>query len=439
LTKNRTDILIVNGLVVTCDSEDIFIKNGWVAVNDNRIEMVGHAGSEEKPEAKDIINADGCIVMPGLINTHTHLPMSLFRGLADDLPLMEWLNSHIFPAEAAHINPESVYTSTLLSCAEMLLTGTTTCCDGYFYEDQVAEAVSTTGLRAVLGHGIIDFPAPGVSDPKKNVSHASAFAEKWIGKTDEIIPSIFCHSAYTCSEHTLKKAKAVADNNRLLFQIHAAETAQEKKKIVSDHGLTPIQYLDRIGILDENTLIVHGVWMDKEDISIVSTSKAKIAHCPESNMKLGSGIAPVWEQINAGITVGIGTDSCASNNDLDMFSEIDCAAKLQKVKYLDPSILDAKAVIKMATIDGARAIGIDHLTGSLEPGKQADIIIVDIKKPHLIPMYNPFSHIVYAARGSDVQDVLVAGRVLVRNRKLLTIDMDEIFLRFYQAGGIVKE
>ncbi|MBW1892634.1 MAG: amidohydrolase [Deltaproteobacteria bacterium] len=426
MPQDRIDIRIDNGLLVTCDSEDNVIKNGWIAVQHNEIVMIGKTGSEAKPDASDIIDAEGGIVMPGLINTHTHLPMSLFRGLADDLPLMEWLNNHIFPREATHINPESVYMATLLSCAEMLLSGTTTCCDGYFYEDSVAEAVRQTGMRAVLGHGVIDYPAPGIDNPDQNVAHALAFTEKWMGRTDLIIPSIFCHSAYTCSENTLKKAKAAADQNQLLFQIHAAETAGEKETMLSNHGVTPLQYLDRIGVLDENTLIVHGVWMDAMDIKIVSTRKAKISHCPESNMKLGSGIAPVQEQLNAGITVGIGTDSCASNNDLDMLSEIDCAAKLQKVKYLDPTILDAKTVLKMATIDGAGAIGIDHLTGSLEPGKQADMIIVDIKKPHMIPMYNPFSHLVYSARGSDVRDVMVAGRMLMRNRKLLTIDMNAV-------------
>lgn len=439
MIEKRVDTLIVNGLVVTCDPEDSVVKNGWVAVTNKKIDMIGGGESEETPEAEEIIDAEGCIVMPGLINTHTHLPMSLFRGLADDLPLMEWLNNHIFPAEAAHINPESVFWATLLSCAEMLLSGTTTCCDGYFYEDHVAEAVRNAGIRAVLGQGIIDYPAPGVSNPEHNVSHASAFAEKWMGKIDEIIPSLFCHSAYTCSESTLKKAKAVADKNQLLFQIHVAETMGENKKSITDHGLSPIRYLDQIGILDENTLVVHGVWMDEEDIAIASDNNAKVAHCPESNMKLGSGIAPVWEQIKADITVGIGTDGCASNNDLDMFSEIDTASKLQKVKYLDPSIMDAKTMVKMATIEGAKAIGIDQVVGSLEPGKKADIIIVDIKKPHLFPMYNPFSHIVYSVRGSDVRDVIINGKILVRNRNLLTIDMEEIFSRLNNNGYVVKE
>jgi 5-methylthioadenosine/S-adenosylhomocysteine deaminase len=439
LIEKRANILIMNGLVVTCDAEDTVIKNGWVSVTDSKIDMIGGGGSEDIPEAKEIIDAKECIVMPGLINTHTHLPMSLFRGLADDLPLMEWLNNHIFPAEAAHINPESVFQATLLSCAEMLLSGTTTCCDGYFYEDQVAEAVRTTGIRAVLGQGIIDFPAPGISEPEQNVSHAAAFAEKWLGRIGEITPSLFCHSAYTCSEHTLKKAKAVADEHQLLFQIHAAETREEKQQSITDHGLTPIRYLDQIGIMDENTLIVHGVWMDEEEMDIISSTNAKVAHCPESNMKLGSGIAPVREQIKAEITVGIGTDGCASNNDLDMFSEMDTASKLQKVKYLDPSILDAKKVIKMATIEGAKAIGVDHVAGSLQPGKKADIIIVDVKKPHLTPMYNSFSHVVYSARGSDVRDVIVSGKILVRSRCLLTIDLDDIFSWFHHNRCVAKE
>ena len=212
-----------------------------------------------------------------------------------------------------------------------------------------------------------------------------------------------------------EKSKSRGNKNKLLFQIHVAETKEESEKSIADVGLTPIRYLDKVGILDEKTLIVHGVWMDEEEMSIVSASSARLAHCPESNMKLGSGIAPVWSRLGAGITVGIGTDGCASNNDLDMFSEIDTCSKLQKVKYLDPSILDARTVVKMATIEGAKAIGVDHVTGSLEPGKKADIIIVDIKKPHLVPMYNPFSHIVYSARGTDVRDVIVNGKMLVKD------------------------
>lgn len=437
MTSNKVDRVIVNGLIVTCDADDS-VHKGWMAIRNNTIEAIGgvDSGTGQRPQADEVIDADGCIVMPGLVNTHTHLPMSMFRGLADDLPLMEWLNNHIFPAEAAYINPESVYTATLLSCAEMLLSGTTTCCDGYFHESQVAEAVHSTGMRAVLGHGIIDYPAPGVPDPEKNVAQASAFAEKWMGRSAEILPSLFCHSTYTCSEKTLTRAKAAAEKHRLLFQIHAAETAEEKEKLINDHGLTPIQYLDRLGVLDNHTLIVHGIWMDRDDMDIVSARRANLSYCAESNMKLGSGIAPVWEQMNAGITIGLGTDSCASNNDLDMFSEMDCAAKLQKVKYLDPSVLDAKTVVRMATIGGAGAIGLGHVTGSLEPGKQADAIIIDINKPHLFPMYNPFSHIVYAARGSDVRDVMVAGRVLVRNRMLQTIDMARVYLQFRQHNVV---
>jgi len=436
LTRDRADTLIVNGLVITCDSEDTVLENGWVSITGGKIGGIGTDETAETPEAVEIIDANGCIVMPGLVNSHTHLPMSLFRGLADDLPLMEWLNDHMFPAERTYINPESVFSAALLSCAEMLLSGTTTCCDGYFYEDRVAEAVHTTGMRAVLGQGIIDFPAPGVSDPEKNILHASAFVEKWMGRSDTITPSLFCHSAYTCSERTLKEAKASAGRHKLLFQIHAAETKDECGQSVADVGLTPIRYLDKIGILDEKTLIVHGVWMDEEEMTILSASGAKVAHCPESNMKLGSGIAPVWEQLGAGITVGIGTDGCASNNDLDMFLEMDTASKLQKVTKLDPSVMDAGTVVKMATIEGAKAVGLDHMTGSLQPGKEADIIIIDTKQLHLVPMYNPFSHIVYSAKGADVRDVFVSGKRLVKDRSLLTMDAEQIVSKFYNNGPV---
>jgi 5-methylthioadenosine/S-adenosylhomocysteine deaminase len=423
----KFDIVVYNGIIVTVNPDFDIIDKGVVCIRNGMLERIEPWDEDvEVPAADTVINAKGGIVMPGLVNTHTHLPMSLFRGLADDLPLMTWLNEHIFPAESKYINPESVRLGTLLSCAEMILAGTTTCCDGYFHEDEVARAVCDSGLRAVLGQGVIDFPAPGVPDPKNNIKTAVEFTEKWQGVNAAVTPSIFCHSPYTCSAGTLKKAKDAAASKGLLFQIHVAETRNERDRIRSEYHVTPVQYLDKIGILDRHTLLVHAIWVDEADMEIIAKRDAKISHNPESNTKLASGIAPVPEFIKAGITVGLGTDGCASNNNLDFFQEMDTAAKLHKVNTLDPTVLDAGRVVKMATIDGAKAIGLDNETGSLEAGKQADLIIIDINRPHWVPMYHPVSHIVYTAKGSDVTTSIVNGKLIMKDGSLLTMDIEDI-------------
>jgi 5-methylthioadenosine/S-adenosylhomocysteine deaminase len=434
------DIIIHNGTIITINSDLDIIENGMVCIKgDKLVSVESLAGDSSLPDGETIIDAQGGIIMPGLVNTHTHLPMSLFRGLADDLPLSVWLNEHMFPAESKYITPESVRIGTLLSCAEMLLSGTTTCCDGYFYEDHVAAAVNETGMRAILAQGVIDFPAPGVPDPKDNIDNAAAFIQKWRNISPLITPSIFCHSPYTCSKATLKKAKNMANAEAVLFQIHAAETKDEYVRIQADHQSTPINYLDRIGIIDQNTLLVHAVWLDDNDINTIAARGSSVSHNPESNMKLASGIAPVPSLLKAGVTVGLGTDGCASNNNLDLISEMDFAAKLHKVNALNPTLLDAAAVLKMATIQGAKALGLDDITGSLEIGKKADIIVLDTHKPHLVPVYNPVSHIVYAAQGSDVRDVIVNGRLLVQNRKLLTMDLENLIETVIKLSETIKK
>jgi 5-methylthioadenosine/S-adenosylhomocysteine deaminase len=421
------DLVIHNGTILTMNSDLDIIKNGFLCIKNHKLDKIEpHKNHAQFPEGKKIINARGGIIMPGLVNTHTHLPMALFRGLADDLPLSVWLNEYIFPAESKCITPESVRIGALLSSAEMLLSGTTTCCDGYFHEDHVATAMNEIGMRGILGQGVIDFPAPGMPKPGDNVNNAIKFLQKWKNISSLITPSVFCHSPYTCSETTLKKAKDAADAAGVLFQIHAAETKDEYIQIQTKHHETPIKYLDKIGIIDQNTILVHAVWLDDEDIEIIAKRNSTVSHNPESNMKLASGIAPVPALLKAGVTVGLGTDGCASNNNLDLISEMDTAAKLHKVNALDPTLLDSVTVLKMATIQGAKALGLDAIIGSLEIGKKADVIVIDTRKPHLVPIYNPISHMVYAAQGSDVQDVIVNGRLLVKDRKLLTINIEDI-------------
>jgi 5-methylthioadenosine/S-adenosylhomocysteine deaminase len=436
----QLDTLIVNAMLVTVNPDFEIIVNGWLGIKDMRIVMVQpHQTDLPLPNAIETVDAEGGIVMPGLVNTHTHLPMTLFRGLADDLPLMTWLNDHIFPAEANFIQPEFVYTASLLACAELLLSGTTTCCDGYFFEHDCAQAVTLSGLRAVLGQGVIDYPAPGVPDPSENTTAASNFIHRWQNVTPLIQPSIFCHSPYTCSEKTLRKAKDIAHSTGALFQIHAAETRFEYDLIKERHHMSPIGYLDSLNILDARTMLVHAICLDDMDIDIVARSGASISHAPESAMKLGSGIARIPEFLQANIRVGLGTDGCASNNNQDMFQEMDMAAKLHKVSTLNPQAMQSRTVLEMATIGGARAIGLDHAVGSLEPGKLADIIILDTHVPHLTPLYHPESHIVYAANGSDVRDVMVNGKWQLKNRRLVSLNLGEILEQARTEGNRIQQ
>lgn len=433
------DILIHNGPVVTMDADLSVIGDGFVGIDKDKIAIVGTRDTaKDLPVARQNIDAQGGMIMPGLINTHNHMPMTLFRGLADDLPLQAWLNEHMFPAEAEHVRPETVRFGTLLACAEMILSGTTTCCDGYFHEEEVAEAVRACGLRAVLGHGVVDFPAPGVPDPARNIDAAVDFVRNWQGRSPLIRPSIFCHSPYTCSAGTLEKAKAAAAENGVLFQIHIAETQSEYDQIRKDHGVTPVGYLDRLGLLDKDTLLVHAIWLDAADIEIIAARRAKVSVATESEMKLASGIAPLPDLLRAGIEVGLGTDGPASNNDLDLFQEMDFTAKLHKVNTLDPTVMDAATVVRMATAGGAAALGLGSRVGSLAPGKQADVIVVDTRTPRLVPIYNPLSHLVYAVTGSDVKDVVVAGRRLLQDRKLLTIDLAEIYSQVAAVSCRIK-
>jgi 5-methylthioadenosine/S-adenosylhomocysteine deaminase len=425
---------------VTVNRRFDIIPDGLLCVNGGKIERLETiTANQSLPRAAETIDAGGGLIMPGLVNSHTHLPMTLFRGLADDLPLDSWLNEHIFPAEGAHLQPESVRWGTLLACAEMLLAGTTTCCDGYFFEDRVAEAVHTSGMRAVLAQGVIDFPAPGAPDPKKNIAVAQAFVTKWQHASTLITPSIFCHSAYTCSGDTLKKAKALSMDAGLHFQIHAAETQTECRQIKQDHNTTPIDYLDGLQILDQDTLLIHCVWLTDDDIEIIAKRKAGISHNPESNAKLAAGIAPAPQLLKAGIPLGLGTDGCASNNNLDLFHEMDMAAKIHKAQTYDPTTMDARTVVEMATIGSARVIGLDDQIGSLEKSKQADVIIIENRSPHLTPMYHPASHIVYAAQSADVRDVIVAGRVLVRNRQILSLDVEQIMAEVRKIAAQIQK
>jgi 5-methylthioadenosine/S-adenosylhomocysteine deaminase len=363
------------------------------------------------------------IVMPGLINTHTHAPMSLFRGMADDLPLITWLKDYIFPAEAKFVNREFVYIGSLLSAWEMTKSGTTAFCDGYFFEDEVGRAACEVGIRAWIGEGILQYPSPSLSDPKRTIEHARKFIERWL-KGGLVKPTVFPHAIYTCTPEILKAAYALAQEYGLLFQIHLSETAAEVEQVKKDFSMSPVELLESLGCLSERTLAAHCVVLSSEEIALLAKRKVSVSHNAESNMKLASGIAPVPEMIEAGVNVSIGTDGCASNNNLDIIGEISSVAKLHKINCMDASVLDECTALAMVTENGAKALQFDG--GRLEPGRPADITVLDGKAPNLVPVHNPISHIVYAATGANVKDVVIDGKIIVRNFKSLTVDEEAL-------------
>jgi 5-methylthioadenosine/S-adenosylhomocysteine deaminase len=438
MNKMEADLLISGDFVLTFNEGKEVLEKGAAAVTGDGIVAVGETSRlAEEIEAKEVLDASGCLVMPGLINLHTHAAMSCFRGLADDLPLQEWLHEHIFPAEATYVSEENVYWATLLAVVEMIKSGTTTFCDGYFYEDGAARAVAASGIRAVLGQGVVDFPAPGVPDPRINLKAAEAFVFRWQGKSSRLMPSIFCHSPYTCSPATLMGAKDICREHEVLFQIHLAETRTEVEETLQRYGHRPVHHLANLGLLDAQTICHHAVMVNEEEIELLAHSGVGVSHNPESNMKLASGVAPLPRMLAAGIKVGLGTDGCASNNNLDIFQEMDTAAKLHKVHQGDPALSSALQVAAMATKGGAAALGMTQVLGSLEPGKKADLIVIDLNQPHLTPMYEPCSHLVYAARGADVRDVVIDGSIIMRQRRLLDVDEQEVMAKVREiAEGI---
>jgi 5-methylthioadenosine/S-adenosylhomocysteine deaminase len=438
MNKMGADLLISGDFVLTFNEGKEVLEKGAVAVTGDGIVAVGETSRlAEEIEAKEELDASGCLVMPGLINLHTHAAMSCFRGLADDLPLQEWLHEHIFPAEATYVSEENVYWATLLAVVEMIKSGTTTFCDGYFYEDGAARAVAASGIRAVLGQGVVDFPAPGVPDPRINLKAAEAFVFRWQGKSSRLMPSIFCHSPYTCSPATLMGAKDICREHEVFFQIHLAETRTEVEETLQRYGHRPVHHLANLGLLDAQTICHHAVMVNDEEIELLAHSGVGVSHNPESNMKLASGVAPLPRMLAAGVKVGLGTDGCASNNNLDIFQEMDTAAKLHKVHQGDPALSSALQVAAMATKGGAAALGMTQVLGSLEPGKKADLIVIDLNQPHLTPMYEPCSHLVYAARGADVRDVVIDGSIIMRQRRLLDVDEQEVMAKVREiAEGI---
>jgi 5-methylthioadenosine/S-adenosylhomocysteine deaminase len=420
MSDTHLDLLITGGLVLSLDEGVGTIENGAVAVAGDRIAAIGPADDFSNASATRVLDARGGIIMPGLINTHTHAAMTLFRGLADDLPLMNWLEDHIFPAEAK-LTDEAVYWGSLLACAEMIRSGTTCFCDMYLFEDAVARAAADAGMRAVVGEVLFDFPSPNYGPIENGFAYSESLIEKWADHP-LVTVAVEPHSPYLCAPELLQRAADLAKRHRLPLVMHLSETRSEVKQILEKYGKTPVQHLADLGVLSDNLIADHCVVLSDEDMDLLKTCDVKVSHNPESNMKLASGIAPVPALLERGICVGLGTDGCASNNDLDLFSEMDTAAKLHKVTTFDPTATDAGTVLAMATTSGARALGLGDAIGSLAPGKKADIIIIDTGKPHLTPMYNPVSHLVYSVRGNDVASTVIDGRVVMEEGRLCTID-----------------
>ena len=420
----NADILITDTLLLADPGEKTLIPDACVLINGDHITYAGSMTDCDRLRANHTINGRGKLTMPGLINLHGHAPMTLFRGLADDLPLADWLNNHIFPAEARHVNPEMAYWCATLAAAEMILSGTTTTADGYFHEHDVARAFADTGLRGIAAQGIIDFPAPGVPDPEQNITAASEFIETWQSKTPLIQPALFAHSPYTCSNRTLKKAKQLAKDTGTPLYIHVAETEHEHSLISDPLGDSPIKHLQALGILDDQTICIHCVWTDDEDLAILAAKGSPVILCPQSHLKLASGIANLPGMLARKIRVGLGTDGCASNNSLDMFREMDICAKLQKLHCLDPVAIPATEVLKMATTIGAGISGFPGHTATLTPGSPADVILVDLEQARLEPFYNQ-DLLVYAASGGDVRTVIINGQPVLEEGMLLTIDIEK--------------
>jgi 5-methylthioadenosine/S-adenosylhomocysteine deaminase len=433
------DLLLANGLVVTLQPDQQPISNGFVAVSDGAVAAVGSMSELKGRNASRMLDVGGNLIMPGLVNTHCHMPMTVFRGMADDLPLDKWLNEHMFPAESKYVDEDLVYWGSLLACAEMLLSGTTTVADGYFFEHHAARAVKDAGMRAVLAQGVLDFPVPGVHDPAGNIDAARAFIEQWQNESPLIRPSVFCHSPYTCSAETLTKGKDLARQYDVLFQIHVSETAQEVDQSLQEKGKRPVHYLDELGILDSSTLVVHGTNLDESEIDVLAERGAPVAVCVESNMKLASGMVKAVEMLKRGVTLGLGTDGAASNNNLNLFGEIRHLALAAKAYTLDPTVIPAHTIMTLAGPGGAKAIGLENSTGVITPGARADIIELEIRQPHLQPLYNPVSHLAYAASGREVKTVLVDGEVVVENGRITTFDVASAMAHVRKIAGNIGQ
>ena len=437
--KQPADLIVSGGTVITMDGTRAIYQNGSVAVRGDAILAVGpRAEIEARYQSVQTIDASGHLVLPGFINGHTHVPMTLFRGLHDDVTLNDWLYKYIFPAEAKNVNEQFVRWGTRLAAAEQIRAGVTTFADMYYFEDAIAEETKAAGMRAILGETFIDFPAPDNKSEAEMLAYTERFLQRWQG--DPLIHAAPApHSIYTCSKKTLQDAAALARKYHAPILIHVAEMKKEWEDSQKANGMSPVQYLEKIGVLGPDIVAAHCIFVDETDRKLLAERAVGCVHNPSSNMMIASGVAPVPEMRAAGIAVGLGTDGPAgSNNDLDLMEEIDLAAKLAKISKMDPLALNAKSVVEMATIDGAHAIHMDKEIGSLEAGKKADVIVIGLQKPHAVPMYDIYAQIAYALKGSDVETVIIGGKIVMQDHLLLTVDEPKVLEKAREYGKSVK-
>jgi 5-methylthioadenosine/S-adenosylhomocysteine deaminase len=438
--KQAVDLIVSGGSVVTMDPARAIIPDGSVAVRGDSILAVGpRAEIESRYSAAQMIDARGHLVLPGFINGHTHVPMTLFRGLHDDVTLNDWLYKYIFPAEKKNVNEDFVRWGTRLAAAEQIRAGVTTFADMYYFEDAIAEETKAAGMRGVLGETFIDFPAPDNKSEAEMLAYTEKFLKRWQG--DPLIHAAAApHSIYTCSKKTLQDAAVLARKYHAPILIHVAEMKKEWEDSEKANGMSPVQYLEKIGVLGPDIVAAHCIFVDEADRKLLAGRGTGCVHNPSSNMMIASGVSPVPEVRAAGVAVGLGTDGPAgSNNDLDLMEEIDLAAKLAKISKMDPLALGAKDVVAMATIDGARALHMEKEIGSLEAGKKADVVLISVNEPNAVPMYDVYAQIAYSLKGSDVDTVVIGGRVVMRDRKLLTVDEPAVIEKAREYGAAVKK
>ena len=417
------DLIVAGDYVVIMDESGQVVKDGAVAVDGGRIVAVGpRTDIASKFRARRALDGAGKVVLPGLINGHTHAAMTLLRGIADDIELIEWLQKYIFPTEVRFVDADFVRVGTELACAEMIRGGTTTFVDMYYFPDSVAEAVESCGLRVLVAASVIDQKSPDAANGTESLAKAVDFARRWKGRNNRIVPIIGAHSVYTLKPDMLKRIRAAAEELGVPISIHVSESRFEIETTKQNYHTTPIHLLNDIGFLDGPTIAAHVVWPQDDEIPLLVQHEVGVIHNPSSNMKISSGIAPIAKMLAAGVRVGLGTDGPATNNDLDMWEEMRLAAFLQKVSTMDPKVLPARMVLNMATRGGAEAIGLGEEIGALTVGRRADLIQVSLADVHFVPMYDVISHLVYVADEQDVTSVVVDGRILMRDGKVLTVD-----------------
>ncbi|MCH9695481.1 MAG: amidohydrolase [Gammaproteobacteria bacterium] len=426
-TADRIDLIVKGDYVVSMDEDAAVYEDGAVAIDDGLILAIGAAGDiESQYAAQEVLDGAGRIVMPGLINGHSHAAMTLLRGVADDLALMDWLNNYIFPAEVEFVDAEFVRIGTELACWEMIRGGTTTFVDMYYYPDTIAEVVESCGMRALISATVIDQRSPDAENAADSISKGGGFIERWQGRNPRITPIFGPHANYTLNAEQLKATREAAIKYGVGISIHMSESPFELQYSQDTYGMPSVEMFNSIGFFDGPTIAAHMVWPTKDEIPILAERRVGVIHNPTSNMKIASGIAPITELLDAGVLLGLGTDGAASNNDLDMWEEMRLASFLQKVDRMDPRVMPAATVLRMATSGGAAAVGLSDITGSLETGKQADLIQVAFDDVHHIPTFNVISHLVYVTDEQDVASVVVDGKVLMREREILTIDTDRV-------------